>query len=178
MTHPKEIQTPRLILSRTTVGRLSALITGPSEYQRVFGYKVEDGSIEYPEVLVQSLQQAQAFAGEKHWWLPFLMIHPGHEAVVGVCGYKGPPDDRGFVEIGYGIAPAYRGQGLVSEAASALAGQALAAPEVAGVLAHTLPEKGASARILTKCGFTYAGDFEDPEEGRLWRWELVKPRPA
>ena len=55
--------------------------------------------------------------------------------------------------------------------------QALARPGVAGVLAHTLPEPGASARILTKCGFTYAGDFEDPEEGRLWRWELVKPRP-
>lgn len=169
-----EIQTPRLVLTRSTPGRLAALIHGPPEYERIFGHRVEHGYIEWPDMLVFSLEQARAYVEHQQWWLPYLMIHPGHDALVGFCGYKGPPDGDGFVEIGYGIAPAYRGQGFVSEVASALAGHALAHTGVTGVRAHTLPETSASTRILTKCGFVHTGDFQDPDDGRLWRWELGK----
>ena len=172
MHPPGEIRTPRLILTRSTIGRLSALIHSAAEYLRVYGYAVEDGYIEYPDVLADSLQLALEFPEHRQWWLPYLMIHPVDHALVGACGYRGPPDEQGFVEIGYGIAPAYRGRGLVSEAALALAGHAFHGTAVTGVRAHTLPETSASTRILTKCGFIHTGDFDDPEDGTLWRWEL------
>ena len=169
----EEIRTARLILARASIGRLSALITGPCEYERVFGHKVEDGFIEYPDMLVFSLQQAQAFAGERDWWLPYLIIHRTDAILVGACGFKGPPDDDGVVEIGYGIAPAYRGQGLTTEAAAALSDLAISRPEVTGVRAHTYPEPNASTRILTKCGFIRTGEFDDPVDGILWEWHLT-----
>lgn len=177
MASHHDIETARLILRHASIGRLSALITGPCEYERVFGHKVEEGYIEYPDVLVFSLRQAQAFAGEAQWWLPYLVIHREDDALIGACGYKGPPGDDGVVEIGYGIAPAYRGLGLTTEAASALSDFAFSRPEVTGVSAHTYPESNASTRILTKCGFIRTGDFDDPDEGILWVWQLAR-RPT
>lgn len=170
---PEEIRTSRLILSRSTVGRLSALITGPGEYQRVFGNKVEEGYLDYPDILEYSLQQAQASEETRHWWLLYLMIHREDDALVGICGYKGPPDEDGMVEICYGVAPARSGRGLASEAALALAAHAFSKPGVTGVCAHTLPEPSASTRILTKCGFYHSGELQDTDEGTVWRWELT-----
>ena len=42
------------------------------------------------------------------------------------------------------------------------------------VRAHTLPQANASTRVLGKCGFTFTGPVEDPEDGLVWRWE--RPR--
>jgi RimJ/RimL family protein N-acetyltransferase len=173
MNADHDIDTASLILRRASIGSLSALITGPCEYERVFGHNVEDGYIEYPDMLVFSLQQAQAFAGEMHWWLPYLIIHRTDAILVGACGFKGPPDDDGVVEIGYGIAPAYRGRGLTTEAAAALSDLAFSRTGVTGVRAHTYPEPNASTRILTKCGFIRTGEFDDPDDGILWEWHLT-----
>ena len=39
-------------------------------------------------------------------------------------------------------------------------------------VAHTLAEENASAKVLTRCGFTRTAELDDPDEGRVWRWEL------
>jgi RimJ/RimL family protein N-acetyltransferase len=52
---------------------------------------------------------------------------------------------------------------------------ALDADDVRTVIAHTLPEENASARVLRKSGFEWVGDVVDPEDGPVWRWEF---RPA
>ena len=60
-TVPAEmLPTPRLLLRRASIGRLSALISGAAEYERVFGHGVAAGFIEFPDMLVYCLQQAQA----------------------------------------------------------------------------------------------------------------------
>lgn len=164
------LETQRLILQRASIGRLSALIQSPAEFERVYGHSVEDGYIEYPDVLVFSLQKAQEFSGDVEWWLPFLMIHRGNGTLIGACGYNGPPDADGRVEIGYGIAPSYRGHGLTTEAAEAMSTAALLKPGVTGVRALTSPERNASTRILSKCGFVHAGTIDHPDEGPLWQW--------
>jgi len=168
------LDTPRLILQRASIGRLSALIHGPAEYERVFGHKVEDGYIEYPDVLVFSLGKAQDVVNEIDWWLPFLMIHRSDERLVGACGYNGPPDENGVVEIGYGIAPSYRGHGLTTEAAEAMVTAAFRNSGVKTVRALTSPEPNASTRILSKCGFVHKGTIDDPDEGPLWQWHLSR----
>jgi len=84
---------------------------------------------------------------------------------------RGPPDSAGVVEIAYGIDEEYRGRGYATEAARALTDFAFADAKVRIVCAHTLPEKNASARVLTKCGFTLLGEMIDPEDGLVWRWE-------
>jgi RimJ/RimL family protein N-acetyltransferase len=90
---------------------------------------------------------------------------------VGGCAFKGPPDGDGVVELAYGIDETHRGRGYATEAAGALAEFAFASGLVRVVRAHTRGENDASARVLSKCGFTRVGDVIDPEDGQVVRWE-------
>jgi RimJ/RimL family protein N-acetyltransferase len=55
---------------------------------------------------------------------------------------------------------------------AALAAFAFSSDQVRIVRAHTRPESNASTRVLTKCGFQHIGDVHDPEDKRVWRWEI------
>lgn len=105
------------------------------------------------------------------WRHGFFLIHRGARAAIGSAGFKGPPDSSGTVEIAYGIAPSFAGQGYATEAAGALVGFAFATPLVVLVRAHTLPEANASTRVLAKCGFHHVESVVDPDDGPVWRWE-------
>jgi ribosomal-protein-alanine N-acetyltransferase len=98
-------------------------------------------------------------------------VHRATDVVVGTCGFKGPPDSDGMVEIAYGVAPEHQSKGYATEAAEALVAFAIASGQVSVVRAHTFAEANASTRVLAKCGFTPAGPVVDPEDGRVWRWE-------
>jgi ribosomal-protein-alanine N-acetyltransferase len=109
------------------------------------------------------------------WIHGFAMVHRDSGRVVGRCGFKGPPDAEGTVELGYGVESDQEGKGYATEAAGALLKFALSHNHVRRVRAHTLPEANASTRVLTKCGFQQVGEVMDPEDGRVWRWEKSKP---
>ena len=107
------------------------------------------------------------------WTHGFTLLERATGTVVGSCGYKGPPDPEGVVEIAYGVDPSFQGRGYARESAAALVEFALGTSGVRVVRAHTRPENGASARVLEACGFARVGEVTDPEDGRVWRWDLV-----
>jgi RimJ/RimL family protein N-acetyltransferase len=76
--------------------------------------------------------------------------------VIGDCGTVGPLE--GEVEIGFGLALEFRGQGHGTELVRLLAARLLEEPSVFAVVAHTLPENAASARVLEKAGFALDGE--------------------
>ncbi|KAA9333442.1 GNAT family N-acetyltransferase [Hymenobacter busanensis] len=133
------------------------------------------GSPEATEVLAPSRAYLRANPAAQGWWM-YLLIHKASQQLIGLGGFKGAPTAAGVVEIGYSLAPAFRGQGLATEAAQALVDFAFRHPEVQLVQAHTLPEHNASGRILQKLGLLHRGAVIDPDDGEVWRWEL--PRPA
>lgn len=92
-------------------------------------------------------------------------------AEVGRCGFKGPPDADGMVEIAYGIFPGYQGKGYATEAVKALTASVLESKSVSLIRAHTLPSESASTSVLRNCGYRFVGEVDDPEDGRVWRWE-------
>jgi ribosomal-protein-alanine N-acetyltransferase len=110
------------------------------------------------------------------WVLGFTMVDRTNGAPVGTCGFKGPPDADGMVEIAYGVAPEHQSRGFATEAAAALVHFAFADTRVRAVRAHTLSDTNASARVLVKCGFIPKGQVVDPEDGLVWRWETVADR--
>ena len=110
------------------------------------------------------------------WVLGFAMVDQAKREPVGTCGFKGPPDANGTVEIAYGVAPEHQNLGYATEAAGALVQFAFADTRVRVVCAHTLSEANASARVLVKCGFTAVGQVVDPEDGLVWRWETIRAR--
>ena len=105
------------------------------------------------------------------WVHGFAMVRRADNAIVGECGFKGPPSPDEVVEIAYGVDPKDQGKGYATEAAQALTSYAFKHDDVRVVRAHTRPESDASARVLTKCGFRQVGEVIDPGDGLVWRWE-------
>ena len=128
------------------------------------------------EVSPEWLARVRATPPGDPWALGFRAVERGGGAVAGSCGFKGPPDPDGVVELAYGIDPDHRGRGYATEAAAALAAFAFADGAVRRVRAHTKADNGASARVLTKCGFARIGDVIDPEDGPVCRWERTRER--
>jgi RimJ/RimL family protein N-acetyltransferase len=105
-------------------------------------------------------------------WQGYLGVDPEERRLAGICGFKGKPNAAGEVEIAYGTMPGLEGRGYATQMAQGLVKIAWQSPEARRVIAHTLPEANASARVLKKAGLKFAGEVIDPEDGRVWRWEI------
>ena len=126
---------------------------------------------EKKEVSADWLARLHAAAPTDPWTHGYSMMLRNGDRQVGHAGFKGPPTSDWVVEIAYGVATEFQGNGYATEAANALTDFAFDTGQVRIVRAHTLPEPNASTRVLTKCGFRFAGEVVDPEDGLVWRWE-------
>jgi ribosomal-protein-alanine N-acetyltransferase len=116
------------------------------------------------------LARLRASSNVDPWVHGFAAMHRESGAFVGTGAFKGPPSG-GIVEIAYAVEPEQQGKGYATEIAAALTRYAFTSADVKLVRAHTLPEGGASKKILAKCGYQYVGDVVDPEDGLVARFE-------
>ena len=123
------------------------------------------------QVAPEWLARVESSQDSDPWVHGFRMLlrHDGTE--VGRCGFTGPPDANGIVEIAYCVDEKFRGRGYATEAAKGLSAYASADARVRVIRAHTLPAENASAHILRKCGFSRTGESVDHAAGTVWRWE-------
>lgn len=167
---PLPIETERLLLVACEARHLEALLESPARFEREFGWSVADDITEFPEAWEHSLAALRKNPAAAAWG-GRMAILKAEGRLVGMGGYKGAPGPNGTVEIGYEVAPAYRGRGLASEITEGLCRRAWVEPGVQTILAHTLPEENASTRVLVKAGFVKTGEVTDPDDGLIWRWE-------
>jgi RimJ/RimL family protein N-acetyltransferase len=176
------LRTQRLLLLPATPESLRAELVAPSALGEVLG-------VDIPSSWPPELYDADAM----RWTLAFLLAHPderlwslyyvaehggateGRPRLVGLCGFKGAPDESGVVEIGYGIVPECRRRGYASEAVRALLATAFSDARVQAVVAHTLPELAPSIGVLRTTGFTFEGAGNDPHEPTAIRFRLSRP---
>lgn len=144
---PVTVETARLTLRSRTVEEMCALRDREPdpELKQAYSEMLE---------LMKRLPQAPEYACD---WA--ICLKDG--TPVGGIGFKGLPDRRGDVEIGYEIWPLYRRTGYAVEAVSALTSWALARPGVKRVAAQTAPENVISQRVLARCGFRPDGMGEE-----------------
>lgn len=102
-------------------------------------------------------------------WIGYLALLDGR--AVGTCGFKGPPAD-GRVEIAYFTFPGFEGRGIATRMAARLVELAMEHESRPIVAAQTLPQHGASHRVLEKLGFQQVGTVQHPEDGAVWEWRL------
>lgn len=170
------LETARLRLAPWSPEHLLAMIDGADRFEADAGVALADGLREMfvsGEVSPAWIAHLRSAAGPDPWTLGFAVVHRDDDRVIGSAAFKGAPDGDGVVEIAYGIAPSYEGQGYATEAARALVAFALERVDVTAIRAHTKPENGASGRVLTKNGFHHLGEVMDPEDGLVWRWERM-----
>jgi RimJ/RimL family protein N-acetyltransferase len=176
------IETIHLHLIPYSPAHLLALIEGYQHFEECFGLPAADGLrafIVSDEVSPDWLARLRASSIPDPWVHGFAVVDRDSRSVIGSVGFKGPPDENGVVEIAYGIVAAFQGRGYATEAAAAGVGFAFG-NGVRRVRAHTRPTANASTRVLEKCGFEYAGEVDDSEDGLVWRWErgLTQSRGA
>jgi hypothetical protein len=96
-------------------------------------------------------------------WGVFVIDETSSGLSVGGVGFKSAPNERGEVEIGYGICHSFQGRSVATEAVVALCDFARQGARV--VLAETDRENVASQRVLEKSGFQSVGETDG-----LIRW--------
>lgn len=164
----------RLRLVNGTLALLSAALEGRSALEAQLGASVAEGWEGFPEAL-PILRATYQRKPEGQTWGSLFFIEPEGPTLVGFGGFKGSPSPDGVVEIGYAIAPAFRGQGLATDAVTQMVQRAFADVAVRAVDAHTLGHDNPSTRVLQKTGFRKVAEIEDPDDGPIWQWRLDRP---
>lgn len=153
------IRTRRLELRPARVADLEAELAGRSALEERLGVRVPaDWPPElYDEAALRYALDMVREAGGGTPWGMYYMVATEPRVVVGVCGYKGPPDADGSVELGYSVVREFRRRGFATEATGGLVLRAFAEPSVTRVLAETLTDLAPSIGVLEKLGFRFSG---------------------
>jgi hypothetical protein len=101
-------------------------------------------------------------------WPFFFFIDKASGSLVGSGGFLSAPDSLGRVQIGYEIAPDFRGSGL----ATASMRLVLALRPGAQSVALTDQPTGPSASVLAKLGFVLSGTIQPASSGLMYLWAL------
>lgn len=122
-----------------------------------------------PPAFVASRSIALADLGHPlPWSTTFLVVSDEGARIVGGCGFK-TALQGGRVEIGYGIAPAARGQGAATAAVGMLLQRAFEAGAMQ-VMAEVAPDNLASIRVVQRWGFERVGARTDHDNEHLVQW--------
>jgi len=167
MTETKRLNTKRLSLVAGTAELGRAELNGRAHFATKLGARVPQ---EWPPPLndvdsmtwfTEYLETHPDAVGWAAWY--FLLKEPdGEYTAIGGGGFKGAPDPKGTVEIGYSILENYQRRGFVSEGIRALIEWALSHANVNQIIAQTFPDNRPSIRVLEKQGFISVGEgFED-----------------
>jgi RimJ/RimL family protein N-acetyltransferase len=98
----------------------------------------------------------------------WMVIHRAEMRIIGDIGFKGPPDEEGSIEIGYGIIEAERRKGYCYEAVKSLVEWAFLQNEVNRIKADCLSDNIGSIRILQELGFE---EINRDEQWIFWKLE-------
>jgi ribosomal-protein-alanine N-acetyltransferase len=166
---------PRLEFRPLTIAAIEAIIAGDREALEA------ETRARFPEPLSAPPEMDHALPAmrdslrddpESAFWGPFLIVALETGEAVGSAGFVSQPSRGGQRELGYSVYPSFQGQGIASEAASALVAWALSQPGTRGVRATIPPWHVASQRVATHAGFHRTGRMEtDPDEGPVEVWE-------
>ena len=148
---------------------LHELIDAPVAFAQRHGLAIADGACAPAFIYERALANMRAAPDWAGVLSTRLYVLDGERIVIGAGGVKAPPLDDGEVEIGYGMAPAWQGRGLATQAARLLTDEALA-QGASRVSAFTAPDNTASWKLLQRIGYRRDGETIDPDDGLVWRW--------
>jgi RimJ/RimL family protein N-acetyltransferase len=113
-------------------------------------------------VFQQWLEENPANAPWLIWYILLQDEEDNQPVLVGSIGFKGSPDDKGRVEIGYSILHRWQNQGIATEAIQILSDWAFTQKGVTQVIAQVEPANLPSIRVLEKSGYQSIGKGTEP----------------
>jgi RimJ/RimL family protein N-acetyltransferase len=166
----KNIHAGRLVLIPITLEMTKALIAGSNEEIEKIGIKANENwptedTMDILPIINKSLERDLEPSGFETW----MIIKKDNMQVIGDIGFHGKPNEKGEVEVGYGIVELERRKGFGFEAVKAIMNWVYSQNEVKVIKADCLIDNKPSARILEKVGMKEISRDQD-----LIFWELVK----
>jgi [ribosomal protein S5]-alanine N-acetyltransferase len=167
---PCQLATSRLFLLALEGSQVTLLLDDPEKLEDSLG--LQQGYARLSDELrgpVNSMRQATLRdPANTLWTTNWQIVTQDTLCIVGGFCFKGPPNDLGEVEIGYGLNPGNEGNGYMSEAVSEAVLWALQQPGVRAVMAETDLDNWRSHAVLQRTGFKRA---RDTESACWWRRE-------
>ena len=150
---PLQLNTPRLRLIPMTHDFVNRLLAGDKNAYATLGVLPTPGwpnadTLKILPAICANLAKPDARPGFESW----LFVHRISRTPVGDGGFKGPPNEHGVVDLGYGILEAERQKGYCTEATHALIEWAFCQPGVKLITADCLDTNTASQNVLQKLG--------------------------
>ncbi len=105
-------------------------------------------------------------------WFVRAIVRAEDDTVVGQCGFHGPPEDSGRVEIGYTVFERFRRNGYAAEAVGGLIDGARG-QGATGVSATVSANNPPSIGLATKLGFVRYGVRSAIDEGEFLVFALT-----
>lgn len=128
----------------------------------------------FQDAMQQAFNKLENLGCEAWWLANWPIVKISKNQVIGGMLFKGPPNQDGQVEIGYGLSEAFHNKGYMSECIQALTGWALKQDRVSSVIAETEEDNVASEAVLLKNGFEH---LRDSMGFRYWK-KVVEIRHA
>ena len=174
------IESKRLTMPLLTASRLERLLAGETA-----SVSSEIGA-EMPAWWISQVAQLMRYRAEQierepasePWLLRPIVRRDGAPIVMGLINFHGPPDDRGFVEVGYELEPDFRGQGYAIEAVGALFDWAAREHGVHRFRAAISPGNERSENLVRKLGMVRVGAQWDDPDGLELIWTVDRWPPA
>lgn len=163
---PQLVKTRRLVLVAVTHGMKLALRRSRDTFEAAIGVSLPRGWPQFSEAFEPRDPAPRIFP-----WHGFLFIHKTKATLIGNGGFIGAPDDKGSVEIGYEIAPAFRDRGYATEAVRAMIDLAFD-HEARSIVAHSLAIPNASNAVMSRAGMRFDAEVPNAELGAVWRYRI------
>jgi RimJ/RimL family protein N-acetyltransferase len=171
---PSVIRSERLALPLLTASRMERMLDGD-----LGGVGAELGAplppwwiTEREWLLKVRLRQVRETPASAPWLIRPILRTTHEPACIGLTNFHGPPDDRGFAEIGYELRPEFRGQGLAIEAVRAMFDWAAAEHGVTRFRAGIAPDNDRSMNLARKLGMRRMGAAWDEPNGLELIWTV------
>ncbi|HEX4851161.1 MAG TPA: GNAT family N-acetyltransferase [Puia sp.] len=119
-------------------------------------------------VTVFTLPKMKRAKGDDYLFFTFwIVVEKVTRTIVAELGFKGEPNLKGEIEIGYGTLPSYRGKGFMTEAVGGMIDWARKLGSVKYILAETDEKNIASVKIVQKNNFQYL-----KKKGKMLWWRI------
>jgi len=155
MTTPTSTDRPEIRAGAITLvgidrelARAILIARAPGDVRWADGYPT-DGSLACAAAVV-----AASDAGRTSPFGAFCIVRRDTGLTIGDALFHGPPDDRGTLDIGYGLVPLARGHGFATLAVRGMLEWAFSQPSVTRITANTTDDNTPSVRVMERAGMT------------------------
>ena len=148
------LETERLKLIPLDAQNLRWSIKDRQKMERNLGVKITDVKLEEPVKTAMRTSLRKVLENKKDylWFTNQEIVLKKENRIIGGLCFKGCPDEKGRVEIGYGMQDKYRCKGYATEAVKESINWAFSFNNVTEIIVETEKDNLPSHRVLEKIG--------------------------